>query len=259
MPAAIFVVLVASGVGYFFWSRQALPPAAVAPPQTLPTPPAPEQETLHPVPDAPSAGAPLPPLPALNDSDPSLLASLGDVVGTQAVKKFLVPENLVRRIVVTVDALGRAKLAPQKDPVVPVPGVFEVQGDELHASLDAKNFLRYRAMIAVVQDLDMPRLANVYFHFYPLFQDAYQSLGLPRHYFNDRLVEVIDILLATPTSSETPDLVRPSVMYQFADPTLEALSSGQKVLLRMGPENAAVIKAKLTELRALVTAGATPH
>jgi hypothetical protein len=102
----------------------------------------------------------------------------------------------------------------------------------------------------------LKRLTNVYFHFYPLFQDAYQSLGLPGHYFNDRLVEVIDSLLATPELSTPPDLVRPSVMYQFADPALEALPSGQKVLLRMGPENAAIVKAKLTELRALVTAGA---
>ena len=43
-------------------------------------------------------------------------------------------------------------------------------------------------------------------------------------------------------------------MYTFADPTLEALPAGQKLLLRMGPDNAAVVKAKLKELRAIVTA-----
>jgi hypothetical protein len=259
-PAVVFVVLVAGGLGYFYWSRHAPPPAATPPPvATTPAPAPSAPQTLHPVPEATAAGAPATPLPALNDSDPALLASLGDVVGTQTVKKYLIPENLVRRIVVTIDALGRPKLAPQKDPVVPVPGVLAVQGDELHATLDPQNYLRYRPMVAVVRDLDLPRLANVYFHFYPLFQDAYQSLGLPGHYFNDRLVEVIDSLLATPALSEAPALVRPSVMYQFADPTLEALPSGQKILIRMGPENAAVIKAKLTELRALVTAGAPKH
>jgi hypothetical protein len=258
-PAVLFVVIVAGGLGYFYWSRQAPPAAVVAPPPVASTAPPPAPETLHPVPDAPTAGASATPLPALNDSDPALLASLGDVLGTQNVKKYLLPENLVRRIVVTIDALGRPKLAPQKDPVVPVPGLLAVQGDELHATLDPQNYVRYRPLVAIVRDLDLPRLTNVYFHFYPLFQDAYQSLGLPGHYFNDRLVEVIDSLLATPDLSETPALVRPSVMYQFADPTLEALPSGQKILIRMGPENAAVIKAKLTELRALVTAGAPKH
>ncbi len=256
LPAAVFIVLVAGGFGYFFWPRQPPPPAAEVPPQAPPTPAPPEPQTLHPVPDATVAGKQSTPLPALNDSDPTLLASLEDVAGTQTVKKYLIPENLVRRIVVTVDALGRAKLAPQKDPVVPVPGSLAVQGDELHATLDPENYLRYRPMVVAVRDLAMPRLATVYFHFYPLFQDAYQSLGLPGHYFNDRLVEVIDSLLATPELSEAPALVRPSVMYQFADPAIEALPSGQKLLIRMGPDNAAIIKAKLTELRALVTAAA---
>jgi hypothetical protein len=46
--------------------------------------------------------------------------------------------------------------------------------------------------------------------------------------------------------------VQPKVLYEFADPALEALPSGQKILLRMGPENAARVKAKLREIRALV-------
>jgi hypothetical protein len=43
-------------------------------------------------------------------------------------------------------------------------------------------------------------------------------------------------------------------MYTFVDPALEARPAGQKLLIRMGPDNAAAIKAKLMELRALITA-----
>jgi len=254
LPAAVCVLLVAGGLGYFFWSRHAPVPAAELPATPPPPPPPapPEPETMHPVPGDAVVAKQSPPLPALNDSDPALLASLDEILGTQTVKKYLIPENLVRRIVVTIDALGRPKLAPQKDPIAPVPGVLVVQGDELHATLSAQNYLRYRPLIAVLRDLDLRRLTGVYFRFYPLFQDAYQSLGLPGHYFNDRLVEVIDSLLETPELSTAPDLVRPSVMYQFSDPALEALPSGQKILLRIGPENAAIVKAKLRELRELV-------
>jgi hypothetical protein len=39
------------------------------------------------------------------------------------------------------------------------------------------------------------------------------------------------------------------VLYQFADPELEGLSAGQKIMLRMGAENAAKVKAKLREIR----------
>ena len=42
-------------------------------------------------------------------------------------------------------------------------------------------------------------------------------------------------------------------MYQFADPELEARSAGQKIMIRMGSENAARIKAKLQEVRRELT------
>jgi Protein of unknown function (DUF3014) len=42
-------------------------------------------------------------------------------------------------------------------------------------------------------------------------------------------------------------------MYEFADPALEARSAGQKIMIRMGSENAAKVKAKLREIRREVT------
>jgi hypothetical protein len=48
-------------------------------------------------------------------------------------------------------------------------------------------------------------------------------------------------------------------MYTFADPTLEARPAGQKLLLRMGLDNAAAIKAKLGELRTIITAAPPAH
>jgi hypothetical protein len=83
-----------------------------------------------------------------------------------------------------------------------------------------------------------------------LFQEAYESLGHPPQYFNDRLIEVIDHLLASPDVKGPIALARPNVLYEFADPALEARSAGQKVLIRMGSENATAVKDKLRELRA---------
>ena len=97
------------------------------------------------------------------------------------------------------------------------------------------------------------QLVAVYVRFYPLFQQAFKDLGYPSGYFNDRLIEVIDDLLAAPDLQGPVKLVRPKVMYQFADPDLEARSAGQKILIRMGSENAARIKAKLKEIRRELT------
>jgi hypothetical protein len=49
-------------------------------------------------------------------------------------------------------------------------------------------------------------------------------------------------------------------MYRYADPELEARSAGQKVLMRIGNANAAVVKDKLRAIRReLVSAPAKPH
>ena len=74
-------------------------------------------------------------------------------------------------------------------------------------------------------------------------------LGYPTGSFNVRLIEAIDDLLRTPDIEGPVELVQPRVLYEFADSDLEALSAGQKTMLRMGAENAAKIKTKLREIR----------
>jgi hypothetical protein len=250
---AAVVVLAGAGIAYYFHVHNT--PAARLPAPVPPPPAAPAEPAIeHPVPSSASSA----PLPALGDSDSALRDALTPVLGKDALQ-YLVPESIVRHLVVTVDNLPRQKVSAAKRPTVPVPGTFMVQGDELHATIDPKNYARYDAMVAVVRKLDAKQVAEVYLHFYPLFQGAYQDLGYPTGYFNDRLVQVIDSLLATPEIQGPVELTRPNVLYTFADPTLESRPAGQKLLLRMGPDNAAIIKAKLTELRAIITAAAPAH
>jgi len=49
---------------------------------------------------------------------------------------------------------------------------------------------------------------------------------------------------------------RPWVRYEFADPQLQSLSSGQKIMVRVGLENERRLKVRLKALRALVATGA---
>jgi hypothetical protein len=250
------VVVIAALGGWFYWhTHSAAPPAVPAvvaqPPAAAP---APADAIAHPLPA--TAGPDAAPLPELGDSDALFNAALGTAAGGTELARYLVPTDLIRHIVVTVDNLPRQKAAVEKRPTTPVPGAFIADGDELHATLDARNFKRYEPMVSVLEKIDMQRLVAVYVHFYPLFQKAYQDLGYPNGYFNDRLVQVIDELLATPQVSMPIELARPNVMYVFADPALEARSAGQKILIRMGPDNATAVKAKLTELRAAITAAA---
>ena len=251
---AAAVVVVAAGTWYYLQSRHAALPRATEAAQTPPPaePPA-EPAIQHPLPGGQDSASQAP-LPSLSDSDAALSNALGQVAGAAAVKDYLLPAGIIRHLVVTIDNLPRQKVAVEKRPTSAVAGSFVANGDELHATLDPQNFARYQPMVAVVGKLDMQQLAAVYVRFYPLFQQAYQDLGYPNGYFNDRLVQVIDTLLATPQPTGPIALVRPNVMYIFADPALESRPAGQRLLIRMGPDNAAVIKTKLDELRAAVTA-----
>ena len=252
---AVAVCLLAVGAVYYLRTRSS--PVADEPVPAYHEP-AVEPAIAHPVPAA-TEHATVTPLPQLADSDVPLREALGQAGGSEALKNFLMPENLIRRLVVTIDNLPRQKVAVEKRPTTPVEGNFTADGDEMHATLDARNFERYEPMVTAINKLDIQQLAEVYVHYYPLFQQSYENLGYPNGYFNDRLVQVIDSLLATPEPSGPIELVRPNVMYTFADPALEARPAGQKLLIRMGPRNAAIIKAKLRELKAAVTAARLKH
>jgi hypothetical protein len=255
VAAAILVLVV--GVVYYLKHRNPVPAAEPTVSTSTATEPA-EPGISHPLPEAGNSGT-AGPLPDLAGSDVPLRDALAQLTGADAVKNYLAPEDLIRRLVVTIDNLPRQKVAVDKRPTSPVSGSFAANGDELHATLDQQNFDRYKPMVAVVSKLDMQQLAAIYIRFYPLFQQSYQNLGYPTGYFNDRLVAVIDDLLAAPEPKGPVELVRPNVMYTFADPKLEARSAGQKLLIRMGPENEAAIKVKLTELRAAIAGGSLKH
>ncbi|MFZ1099791.1 MAG: DUF3014 domain-containing protein, partial [Steroidobacteraceae bacterium] len=206
---------------------------------------APETGPANPLPPETSTTA----LPALNDSDQIVADSLAGVLGHPTVAQFLVPQSIVRHIVVTVDNLPGKKVAVDLRPVKPTPGQTAVttQGDSI--MLSEANFDRYTPLVRAVQAADAKALAVVYLRLYPLFQQAYEDLGYPGKYFNDRLVAVIDNLLEAPEVPAPIALAQPKVMYVFADPELEARSAGQKLMIRMGPANARIIKAKLREFR----------
>jgi len=244
------VAAAAIAAGGWYWYAGRAHPAAEAPPvhHAAPQPEAnTAPEISHPIPGE-SAGSAA--LPALNDSDPVVTDSLVGVFGRAPVERFLVPQSIVRHIVVTVDNLPRRKVAVELRPVKPTAGQTAVSGHADTTTLSEANFDRYAPLAKVVQGTDVKALAVVYERLYPLFQQAYEDLGYPGKYFNDRLVEVIDHLLQTPEVPAPIPLQQPKVFWEYADPSLENRSAGQKLLIRMGPQNARIIKARLREFRA---------
>jgi hypothetical protein len=212
----------------------------------------PAAEIRHPIPEPPAA----PPLPDLAASDQAFAEALAGVVPGTALARWLVPQDLIRNVVATVDNIPRHTLSRRLVPVVPVPGSFAVAESGSSFVIAAANAQRYAPLVRVLEAVEPQRLVAVYVRWYPRFQEAYRDLGYPNGYFNDRLVEAIDSMLASPATAATVHVEQPKVLWQFANADYEALPAGQRIMLRIGPDNAARVKAKLAAIRALVTRAA---
>lgn len=266
-PATWIVLLVAIGAGIaiYLWRenmlRQAILeqlPQSTQVTEPLPTTERAEPEILHPLPlpsseqtaESAQPAAPAKPLPILDQSDNAIRESLAEMTDKQTFDDIPLSKDLIRHLVVTIDNLPRRQLAARLLPLKPPAGAIATTGQGDVVLLNSANYARYSRYVRVAQAVDSKRVVGIYVHYYPLFQQAYAELGYPKKHFNDRLVEVIDHLLAAPDVAQPVPLVRPKVLYEFENPDLEDLSVGKKLLIRMGPENAAAMKGKLRELRA---------
>lgn len=250
--------LLAAVAGWYFLFQPPAPPPLPAPveavaaePEAPPAPPPPPPE--YPVP----APAPeTPPLPSVDDSDSAFRSALTGLPGATPLESWLIPDMLIRRIVVTIDNLTRDRVALKLRPLKPVPGAFVVDGSEGSYTISPTNFPRYGAALTALQAIDEQALVALYFRWYPLFQKAYRDLGYPGESFNNRVIEVLDHLIGTPNIAAPIALVKPKVYYEFADPALENASYGRRLLWRIGSDNREALIAKLIAIRGrIVTSG----
>jgi hypothetical protein len=264
--AGAALVLTALGLGGLYMWQYRMRPVQVAEAPPAPasaaapaSPAASEPAIRHPLEAAPAASAAA---AAGADAAPQWQALLVDTLGKSAVLRFLQTDDFSRRLVVTIDNLARSHAAPSLWPVQPTPGRFSVSGgDGELRNINPANAGRYAPLVQWIVSVDAGQAAALYVRMYPQLQRAYEEAGYPGRYLNDRVVEVIDHLLATPDPAPGAPLVQltevkgsvpstqPWLRYEFADPQLQALSSGQRILLRVGPQHRQALKAKLAELR----------
>jgi hypothetical protein len=260
-------LLVAAWFGWGWWQQREAPPAppqpaaeADAPADEPSTPPQPAPELPGPQNPVDAIAPPDAALPALDSADARLHSALTGLLGAGSVNTFLQTDGFVRRFVVTVDNLPREHAAVQMWPVRVTPGRFAMDGTGDQRTISASNSARYTPFVRFAEGIDVKSAVTVYARLYPLFQQAYAELGYPSMYFNDRVVVAIDNLLAAP-EPQGPVAIRvveiksdkpgekPWVRNEFADPNLESLSAGQKLMVRVGLDNERRLKAKLRQLR----------
>jgi Protein of unknown function (DUF3014) len=216
-------------------------PAAAVPPPAVP---APATGVVTP----PALPADAPPLPALETSDPEVRASLTDVLPTTA-HGVLAPAELLRRIAVMADSFGRGKVLRDRLPLPAPTGKMKVteRGDRIY--LAPENFSRYNTLTDIVAAVDTDATVRWFSRYEPLLQQAWAELGNEGGNVRSALIAGLDLVLATPDLQGEIELVQPAVFYKYADPSVESLAEVQKLLLRVGPGNRAVIVSKARRMR----------
>lgn len=266
---ALWAVGIAAAAAIFAWHfyfkpgrhLEPAPPPPVIEPAPQPAPAAP------PPPEAPPAFTERTPeveeeipavLPELEDSDESVFDRLTALAGDGAASR-LAEEGVIRSFVVTVDNLPREIVSMKVRAVRPTPDRFGVEVADEIITMSPANYTRYATLVELLTRVDPEGAVDAYIWFYPLMQEAFVDLGYPDRQFHNRFIEVIDHLLATPEVAGPIRLTQPHVLYQYADPTLESRSAGQKMMLRIGPDHAARVKEWLGRFKTALAGRVVPQ
>ncbi|HSM12831.1 MAG TPA: DUF3014 domain-containing protein [Thermoanaerobaculia bacterium] len=236
---AIAVVLALGiGAGAWYWLGRDRPEPAPAVGAPAPEP-------------APSAAAPAAPaleLPPLNASDALLREVAGRLSAHPRWIAWLAHENLARRFVASVinvaegvSPAGQLRFLTPAEP-------FRVRGSGGRTVIDAASYHRFDTLTEVFDSLDEPGVAELYRQLHPLFDEAYREVGDPERDFDQTLALAIGNLLRVQVPDRPIEVVAGGASWQLADRDLESWNTAEKHLLRLGPDNARRVQAKLRAL-----------
>lgn len=187
-------------------------------------------------------------LPAVDTSDSFVRRLIARLSTHPQFAEWLVTDELARRFVATIaDFAHGSSPAPHLRFMAPTDPfrVREYAGDQV---VDETSYRRYDAMATTFASLDAQATARLVRQLTPLFEEAHRELGFPDRTFQSDLARAVSNVLAVEVSERPPVVVRGENGWIYADPELEARSTAAKHLMRMGPENAQRVQAKVLEI-----------
>jgi hypothetical protein len=187
-------------------------------------------------------------LPSLNDSDDFVLEGLRALQNGAALIRVLADEQLIRSIVVFVDNISRGEFPQTSLPYKRIEQEMSVRNiDENLFVMEANAHERFNQLIDTFVAVDTDQAMTLYRTLQPLFQQAYAEIGSRNVNFDDTLRSAINAVRRSPNAEGPYQLVKPSVMFLYADASIENMEEMQKQLIRIGPENTEKLKAKLRQ------------
>ena len=228
------------------------PSPVVEPPAPAPVPVTTKIEEPAPEPASPTPPPVEEPLPRLEESDDAVRDAVGDIPLGAAGQQYLIPGNIIERSASLIYLMAQGDVPYKLLPVSRPKAAFPISDDGTQVVTDPAGFERYDALSQWLESLDLESLLSSLEWFIPLFREAWSYYGEDPAAFDTAVVMTLDLVIATPELdlSETR-LIRKEAVWIFEDPAIEGLAPIQKQVLRMGPANAEVVKAKAAEARGL--------
>ena len=255
----VLLLVIAGGVvlltGIWPPKGEPTPTATAPPPEPPPSPimtaieePAPEPSEPPPPPPEPVED----PLPRLEESDDAVRDAVGDIPLGTAGQQYLIPGNIIERSASLIYLMAQGDVPYKLLPVSRPKAAFPIRDDGTQVVTDPAGFERYDALTQWLQSLDLESLLSSLEWFIPLFKEAWSYYGEDPAAFDMAVVITLDLVIATPEIDlSEARLTRKEAVWIFEDPAIEGLAPIQKQVLRMGPENAKILKAKAAEARGL--------
>ena len=230
--------LALGALGAWWWARDRSPAAPAARPTAA---------TEAAV--APEAARPLPPL---GQMDIFLRTLLGTLSSSPELARWLATDDLIHQMANGIDQVSRGASPARELGVVRPPGIFQTTGRGT-LTIAPASYRRFDGLASMVASLDAASVASAYRTIQPRLDEAYRGLGRTEGGVDQAVSAALQVLIDTPSPASPIELVPgPGATWAFADPALEKLAPAQKQLLRMGPDNAARIKARLLEIKAAI-------
>ena len=189
-------------------------------------------------------------VPPLDESDALVRRLVQALSDHPAVTAWVMTNGLIRNFTATVTNIANGTLPKEQLSALRPAAPFRVVENDGRLYIDPRTYNRWNAIADAVGSIDPDSAAKVYATLKPRIEEAFGELGYPNRRFDQVLQEAIVTVLHTPVPDRPLEVRRneDAFGYGFADARLENLSAAQKILLRMGPRNARIVKAKLREI-----------
>jgi hypothetical protein len=236
-------------------------PTPAPPPSNIVQQPEPElaepiENTPAPTPEPPvieEAPVPAPaqdPLPKLDESDDDIRDAVADIPLGNAGQQYLMSSNVIERGTSMVYLMVQGEVPYKLLPIARPKEAFPIADDGTQVTVSAEGFARYDALAQWLMSLDVEALTAALARFNPLFREAWSYYGEEAEAFDFAVISALDMIASTPdVDLAGARLVRKEAVWLYEDPDIEGLPAIQKQVLRMGPDNAAIVKDKASQAR----------